>query len=151
MTRLMYILVFLSAFAGQLLAEPPSQERFASPNPITQVAAALQVPVAVVKDIRTLNLDPYLSWILMKVSAAGNVSGAQLLKDRATRSWGEVVMLYGLDWVGVNGEMRDLLSSGALVLEQPTVEQMFRTASNRPNARRPSKPMEMAGAAAGRP
>lgn len=101
-------------------------------NSLTQVAKSLGVPLVVVKDVHALDLDPTLSWILMKVSARGKVSGAQMMVDRATRSWGEVAALHGQDWVKLNQEIREQLRAGNLSAESPTARQIFRTASNKP-------------------
>jgi hypothetical protein len=130
-----YLILILGsqpAWSKTRQADPSAAPPPHSFNSLTQVARTLGVPPATVIDINSLGLDARLSWILMLVSARAHVSGARLMEERASRSWGEVVALHGEDWVLLNDEIRRWLRTGSLVSEPPSRRQVWRSSSNKP-------------------
>lgn len=77
----------------ELRLDPPAEAVSAD-----TVAAAFGGTPAQVRGLRRLGLPENLVWVLQRVLQACACSPADLGRQRATRSWGEVAALHGLDW-----------------------------------------------------
>jgi hypothetical protein len=99
-------------------------------NSVSTVALALGVSEQIVTEIRSLKFEATLSYILMVACDHGNCAAADLLKERATRHWGEVLQLHGKDWGTVAAQVREAVLGGKLAFEPSSVEEGERSARN---------------------
>lgn len=70
-------------------------------NNLQSVADAFGCDLGTVRDAYDLNLDEYLTWIVIRISVKCGCSPHDVLSLRSTMSWGEICEAYGLTWDSV--------------------------------------------------
>jgi hypothetical protein len=133
------LMALLQPMSGRAASGTKAGSAHATPgyrNSAAKVARVLGVSLGTVQEIRSLNLEATLSYILMMTCDNGACSGADLLKDRASMHWGEVVKAHGKDWGTLAAEVRKATLSGALDFEPATRLQGERSGRNHPETAR---------------
>jgi hypothetical protein len=122
-------------FIGALVlcASPQVLEAHTAENSLTLTAQAMACDVQTVKDVKALNLDCTLSWILMRLCATSDAKVARILDERATRSWGEVCALHGRSWGDLVQEVLQRKRAFGLSVEPSSNLKTLRSASNHPD------------------
>lgn len=99
-------------------------------NTDTAVAAALGCAVAIVDEVRQLNLDITTSYILMRLCALGENLQA-ILQMRLTLGWDEICARFAIDWSSFSTDLQTRIQ--ALQPEMITPNQVIRGAANDPS------------------
>jgi hypothetical protein len=68
---------------------------------VEAVAAAFGGSPAQVRSLRKLGLPENLVWVLQRVLQACACKAADIAKERATKSWGEIAQAHGLEWTAL--------------------------------------------------
>lgn len=105
-------------------------------NNLGTVCLNLGCSLPTAKEAYDLNLDEYLTWIVIRISMKCGCSPHDILSLRSTLSWGEICETYGLTWSGViadvdsrmggltpvdadPGQCLQTISNGSEVMEAP--------------------------------
>jgi hypothetical protein len=96
------------------------------------VAATLGCTVATVDAVRQLNLDPYMSYIIMRLVTLCGCGVSDIMTLRLTMGWAEICAKYGVDWTSLVTDVENRTAN--LVPEETTANQVLRTDANDPNA-----------------
>ena len=97
------------------------------------VARLLKTDLASVQAATRLDLTERLTWVVLRVSRACACSPAQVMRERRTRSWGEVAKLHGLAWAALMDELDGLMAAAGWTWAAPSLTQIRRSASNDPD------------------
>jgi sugar lactone lactonase YvrE len=99
-------------------------------NNYLAVADALGVDLTTVQDAYGLGLDEYLTWLVIRISKKCGCHPHDILALRATLSWGDICLKYGLTWSSVIADVDNRTGAAGLTPMEPNSDQSQRSCVN---------------------
>ncbi len=101
-------------------------------NSDTAVASALGCTPQVVDEVRLLYLEPYTSYIIMRLTVLCGCHASDIMVLRLNMGWDDICTHYGIDWTAFIADLETRIYP--LLPENTTLNQILRSDANDPTA-----------------
>ncbi|GEM_PF-6362709 len=107
-------------------------------DPVTQVAGAIGCTTTVVNQVRQLQIEPFTSYVIMRLTVHCGCTVQQIMALRLNLGWDQISAYYGVPWQTLVSEV--LAMTAALPREAAPPNNILRAAVNDPAVVNPYPP-----------